>query len=82
MGEYSYASIRYCWTVGRNVIFEKHYGSKGVGECLFRREYGCERCCRECEEKREAESCMTAAIAPGGLFAGEGQSSLPGLGAL
>lgn len=46
MGEYKYASLRYCSLLGRNVVFENYYGddAKRSGECLYKSICGCEIC--------------------------------------
>lgn len=46
MGEYKYASLRYCSLLGRNVVFENYYGddAKNPGECLYKSICGCEIC--------------------------------------
>lgn len=46
MGEYKYASLRYCSLLGRNVVFENYYGDdvKRPGECLYKSICGCEIC--------------------------------------
>lgn len=46
VGEYKYASLRYCPMLGRNVVFENYYGDdvKRPGECLYKSMCGCEAC--------------------------------------
>lgn len=46
VGEYKYASLRYCSLLGRNVVFENYYGDdvKKPGKCLYESICGCEIC--------------------------------------
>ncbi len=49
MGDFRYASLRYCSVLKRNVVFENYYDSdgKGVSDCIYKSLCGYDKCgCR------------------------------------